>query len=57
MREAVIVGDMIYDFVYGALQTERGERIIPNVKGLLEAARKAEKPVIFTGDAHLPSDP
>lgn len=57
MREAVIVVDMIYDFVYGALQTERGERIIPNVKELLENARKAEKPVIFSGDAHLPSDP
>lgn len=57
MREAVIVVDMIYDFVYGVLQTERGERIVPNIQELLESARKAEKPVIFSGDAHLPSDP
>ena len=57
MKEAVIVVDMIHDFVYGALQTERGERIIPNVKELLENARQAGKPVIFSGDAHLPTDP
>ncbi len=57
MREAVIVVDMIHDFVYGVLQTERGERIIPNIQELLESARKSEKPVIFAGDAHLPSDP
>ncbi len=57
MKEAVIVVDMIYDFVYGALQTERGERIIPRISELLGAARQAEKPVVFVGDAHLPSDP
>ncbi|MGB3634206.1 MAG: isochorismatase family cysteine hydrolase [Rubrobacteraceae bacterium] len=57
MREAVIVVDMIYDFVYGVLQPERGERIIPNIEELLESARKAEKPVIFSGDAHFATDP
>ncbi len=57
MREAVIVVDMIYDFVYGALQTERGERIIPDIRQLLRAARQAEKPVVFVGDAHFSSDP
>ncbi len=40
---------MIYDFVYGALQTERGERIIPHISELLGAARQAEKPVVFVG--------
>ena len=57
MREAVIVVDMIYDFVYGALRTERGERIIPNIREWLGTARQAEKPVVFVGDAHFPSDP
>lgn len=57
MKEAIIVVDMIHDFVHGVLRTERGGWIVPKIRDLLEAARRAEKPVIFSGDAHLPSDP
>jgi nicotinamidase-related amidase len=57
MKEAVIVVDMLNDFVYGKLACERGLTIIPNLQKLIEAARKHGKPVVFVNDAHLPSDP
>lgn len=57
MKEAVIVVDMLNDFVYGKLACDRGLTVIPHLKGLLEAARKNERPIIFANDAHLPSDP
>jgi Amidases related to nicotinamidase len=55
--EAVLVIDMLKDFVYGSLKCERAHRIIPNIKKLLEEARKHNIPVIYIGDAHLPTDP
>lgn len=57
MKEAIIVVDMVNDFLYGKLASERALAIIPNLKTLLEAARAAGKPVIFANDAHLPTDP
>jgi len=57
MKEAVIVVDMLNDFVYGKLACERGLTIIPNLQKLIEAAGKHGKPVVFVNDAHLPSDP
>jgi nicotinamidase-related amidase len=57
VKEAVVVVDMVKDFVYGNLKTDRAQRIIPNIKELLEAARQTDRPVVFVGDAHLPSDP
>ena len=53
-REAVIVIDMLKDFVYGALKCERALKIIPNIKRLIEEARKHNIPVIYANDAHLP---
>lgn len=57
MKEAVIVVDMLNDFLYGKLACERGLAVIPNLQRLLEAARKHGKPVVYVNDAHLPSDP
>jgi nicotinamidase-related amidase len=47
MGEAVLVIDMLKDFVYGALKCERAQRIIPNIKKLIEEARKVGVPVIY----------
>jgi nicotinamidase-related amidase len=44
---------MLNDFVYGALACDRGKAIIPATAQLLDAARKADVPVIFCNDAHL----
>lgn len=54
MKAAVVVIDMINDFVTGSLKCERAPRIIPNIRRLLNFARGKGIPVIYTNDAHLP---
>jgi len=56
-KQALIVDDILHDFVYGKLKSERAAKIIPSTKKLIVAARKARVPVIYVCDAHLPSDP
>ena len=51
---AVLVVDMLQDFVYGALACDRGKAIVPATARLLDAAREAGVPVIFCNDCHLP---
>lgn len=57
MRPAIIVIDMLDDFVTGALANPRCERIIPPLQELLAAARERGWPVCYGSDAHLPGDP
>ena len=54
--EALIIIDMLNDFVIGKLKNERAKHIIPNIKRLTQAARDANVPVIYCNDAHLPAD-
>lgn len=56
LNAAIILVDMLNDFVTGDLKCERGMRIIPNLKRLVEAARKHRIPVIYGNDAHYPHD-
>ena len=51
---AILVVDMLNDFVTGALGCDRARDIVPATAELLDAARKAGVPVIFCNDAHLP---
>lgn len=55
-NEAIVLVDMVNDFVTGALECERAERIIPRLQTLLEEARQAGVPVIYVNDAHLEED-
>jgi nicotinamidase-related amidase len=55
-HQALIVIDMLNDFVTGSLRTERANHIIPNIKKLIAAAHKLRVPVIYVNDAHLPID-
>ena len=55
-RQAVIVIDMLNDFVHGELRCDRADNIIPNLQRLLAGARQAGVPVIYGNDAHLPAD-
>jgi nicotinamidase-related amidase len=55
-RKAVIIIDMLNDFVTGDIKTERANNIIPKLKKLIEAARKHGIPVIYSNDAHLSED-
>jgi nicotinamidase-related amidase len=45
---AIILVDMLNDFVTGKLQVERTKHIIPNLKRLVEAARDSGVPVIYS---------
>ena len=55
-RPAVIIIDLLNDFVTGALRTERADGIIQPLRKLVEAARKHKVPVIYSNDAHYPVD-
>jgi nicotinamidase-related amidase len=55
-RYAILVLDMLNDFVHGKLKCERAARIIPNVRRLLAAARRKGVPVFYCNDEHLPLD-
>jgi nicotinamidase-related amidase len=57
MSEGVLIVDMVKDFIYGKLKTERAQWIIPPIQKLAAAARNAGRPVVYVGDAHLPTDP
>lgn len=51
-KPAILVVDMLNDFVYGALTCDRAKAIVPATADLLDAARQAGVPVIFCNDAH-----
>lgn len=56
---ALIVVDMQNDFVSdgGTLQVDDARATVPAIAGLLEAARTAGLPVVFSQDTHGPDDP
>jgi len=55
VKTAVIVIDMINDFVTGVFKSDRAAKIIPNIKALLEYTRKQKVPIVYATDAHLPN--
>ncbi len=55
VKTAVMVIDMINDFVTGVFKNKRAEKIVPNVKRLLNFARRNRMPVVYVNDAHLPN--
>jgi nicotinamidase-related amidase len=54
LKTAIIVVDIINDFVTGVLGSKRAQRIVPRVKRLTDFAHDKNIPVIFTCDTHLP---
>ena len=52
-KTAILVVDMLNDFVTGALKCDRGLAIVPKTAELLASARENGVPVIFCNDAHL----
>jgi len=55
MKVAIIVIDMLNDFIYGSLKCERVLKIIPNIKKLIEVGRENGIPIIYGNDSHLPN--
>ncbi|ODR79992.1 nicotinamidase [Haladaptatus sp. W1] len=56
MTDALIVIDMLNDFVTGKIAAERAEQIISPLDRLTAAARENGVPVIYANDAHRPED-
>lgn len=52
-KTAILVVDMLNDFVTGALKCDRGLAIVPKTQQLLDEARKLGIHVVFCNDAHL----
>lgn len=52
-RYAVIIVDMLNDFVTGSLGCERGKLIVPDLVKLTRAAREHKIPVIYSNDCHI----
>lgn len=55
-NKAVIIVDLLNDFVTGSLRCDRAKRIVPNLRRLVEASHRHGVPVIFSNDAHYPQD-
>ncbi len=55
MKPAVLVIDVIHDFVYGKFGSDRAASILPSLEGLLGYARGSGVPVVYLTDAHLPA--
>jgi len=56
-NSAVIIIDMLNDFITGELRAERATKIVQPLRKLVEAAREHGVPVIYSNDAHYPVDP
>lgn len=54
MTKAIVIIDMLNDFVTGGLKCDRAQRIIPQIKKLVAAAHASGIPVVFSNDAHRP---
>ncbi|WP_148685359.1 isochorismatase family protein [Candidatus Nitrosocosmicus hydrocola] len=55
-RYAILVLDMLNDFIKGSLKCERALEIVPNISTLLNAARNKQIPIFYCVDEHLPTD-
>jgi nicotinamidase-related amidase len=55
--KALVIIDMLNDFVDGALANPRAQAIAPSLGRLLDHARREGWVVVFSNDAHAPGDP
>lgn len=56
-RQAILVIDMINDFVIGKYGSDDAKRIVPTLRGFLNWARAKNIPIIYVQDTHNPKDP
>jgi nicotinamidase-related amidase len=55
-RPAIIIIDMLNDFVTGSLAIKRAKAVIAPLRRLVTAARLNDVPVVYSNDAHYPQD-
>lgn len=56
LKPAVIVIDMLEEFVHGRLRSPEAEEIIPVIRRIIDKAREKNVPVIYVADSHFPVD-
>ena len=56
-RVAILVNDMLNDFIKGALRSDRASKIISSIEDLLFIARTKDIPVFYCNDEHEEDDP
>ena len=56
-RYAILVNDMLDDFVHGKLRSERAKDIIPHIRLLLNIAKQRKIPIFYCNDEHFQIDP
>ncbi|MFP3951069.1 MAG: cysteine hydrolase family protein [Candidatus Bathyarchaeia archaeon] len=56
MKPALLVIDVISDFVTGKFGGERAQSIVPNIGRLLGYAREVDAPIIYVTDSHRLGD-
>lgn len=57
VKHAVLIVDMLHDFIFGRLKCQPCAEIIGNVRRIIQVARSVGIPVIYVNDSHLPTDP
>ena len=55
-RYAVLVVDMLFDFVYGKIKCDRAVPMIPKTGEIMDATRSAGVPVFYVNDSHIRQD-
>ncbi|MEM1627986.1 MAG: isochorismatase family cysteine hydrolase [Desulfurococcaceae archaeon] len=56
MNPAVLVIDMLREFVYGRLKSPMAMFIVPVIKNIIKCARDVNVPIIYLADRHFPFD-
>ena len=56
MKKAILVIDMLKEFVYGRLGFEEARKIVPNILKLIKTARSGNLPIIYVCDSHEKGD-
>lgn len=56
-RIAILVNDMLNDFIKGVLRSDRASEIISSINDLVSAARTKGIPVFYCNDEHVEDDP
>jgi len=53
MDVALLIIDMLNDFVYGSLKVPAAKEIVPKIKKLVDLFHSCKKPVIYLRDSHV----
>lgn len=56
-RQAILVIDMINDFMIGKYGSQKARSIVPTLRSLLDWARIKKIPIIYVQDTHNANDP